>query len=364
MFKRLLAALTSVALLAVVAACSTADGAATTARQKAGVAMPTQLLERWIRDSQEVEAQLEALGYDVTLLYADDDVPLQVQQVGQLIDEGVELLIIGAVDGSALKDELARAKAAGIPVIAYDRLIRDSDAVDYYATFDNYQVGVLQGTHLLQELGVLDSNGTPTNTADTFAIEIFAGSPDDNNATVFYTAAMSVLQPYIDAGTLVVPSGETAFEAVATAAWDNNTAGERMASLLSSNDTPLDAVLSPNDGIARAVLEQSKSAGYGTSSQPLPVVTGQDAEVDSVKSLVAGEQASTIYKDTRQLAEVAVLMGHYLLQGKQPEVNDTTSYDNGTKVVPSYLLPPRLVTVENYRESLIETGYLSEDELS
>lgn len=175
---------------------------------------------------------------------------------------------------------------------------------------------------------------------------------------------MSVLQPYIDAGTLVVPSGETAFEAVATAAWDNNTAGERMASLLSSNDTPLDAVLSPNDGIARAVLEQSKSAGYGTSSQPLPVVTGQDAEVDSVKSLVAGEQASTIYKDTRQLAEVAVLMGHYLLQGKQPEVNDTTSYDNGTKVVPSYLLPPRLVTVDNYRESLIETGYLSEDELS
>lgn len=134
--------------------------------------MPTQLLERWIRDSQEVEAQLEALGYDVTLLYADDDVPLQVQQVGQLIDEGVELLIIGAVDGTALKDELARAKAAGIPVIAYDRLIRDSDAVDYYATFDNYQVGVLQGTHLLQELGVLDSNGTPTNTADTFAIEI------------------------------------------------------------------------------------------------------------------------------------------------------------------------------------------------
>lgn len=364
MFKRLLAALTSVALLAVVAACSTADGAATTARQKAGVAMPTTTSDRWVKDGEAVQAQLQALGYDVTLLYAEDDVPLQVQQVGQLIDEGVELLIIGSVDGTALKDELARANEKNIPIIAYDRLIRDSDAIDYYATFDNYQVGVLQATSLLQGLGVLDAQGQPTNTTDTFAVELFAGSPDDNNATVFYNAAMSILQPYLDNGTLTVPSGQSDFESIAIQAWSAETGGQRMASLLSANSEVLDGVLSPYDGISRAIIVELKNVGYGTGAKPLPVVTGQDAELDSVKSLVAGEQTSTIYKDTRQLAEVAVLMGHYLLQGKEPEVNDTTSYDNGVKVVSSYLLAPRLVTADNYKAAVVDTGYYSEDELS
>lgn len=360
MFRRLLAALLSATLIAALAACGSNEGSA----QKAGVAMPTTTSDRWVKDGEAVQAQLEALGYDVTMLYAEDDVPTQVEQVGQLIDEGVELLIIGSVDGTALKAELDRAEAAGIPIIAYDRLIRDSGAVDYYATFDNFQVGVQQGTALLQGLGVLDAAGLPTKTTETFNVEVFAGSPDDNNATVFYNGAMSVLQPYFDNKTLNIPSGEVAFDTVAIQAWSAETGGERMASLLSGNSDTLDGVLSPYDGISRAIIDELKNAGYGTAAKPLPTVTGQDAELDSVKSIAAGEQSSTIYKDTRQLAEVAVLMGHQILQGQTPEVNDTASYDNGVKVIPSYLLSPLLVTADNYRAAVVETGYYTEDQLS
>ncbi|SDC85727.1 putative multiple sugar transport system substrate-binding protein [Sanguibacter gelidistatuariae] len=335
--------------------------------QLVGVAMPTTTSLRWIEDGNNVKAQLEDLGYAVELVYAENDVPTQVAQVEAMISHGADLLIIGSVDGTALKDQLASAAAAGIPIISYDRLIRDSPDVDYYATFDNLRVGTQQATSLLQGLGVLDAAGEPTGAAGPFAIEVFAGSPDDNNATVFYEGAFAVLQPYIDSGVLVIPSGETDFQTIAIQAWDPVLGGERMDALLSTTYTSstevIDGILSPYDGISRAVIESLKTAGYGTGDRPLPVVSGQDAELPSVQSIIAGEQYSTIYKDTRQLAEVTVAMGDALLKGAEPETNDITSYDNGTGIVPTYLLGPLVVTQATYQSILVGGGYYTEDEL-
>lgn len=332
-----------------------------------GVAMPTTTSLRWIEDGDNLQAQLEGLGYQVDLRYAENDVPTQVSQLDAMIDAGADLLVVGSIDGTALKAQLARAAEAGIPVIAYDRLIRESPDVDYYATFDNFRVGTQQATSLLQGLGVLDDAGEPTGAAGPFTVEVFAGSSDDNNATVFYEGAFSILQPYLDSGVLEVPSGETDFASIAIEAWDAKVGGERMTRLLDSvyagTDLQIDGVLSPYDGISIAIVDVLKGAGYGTAARPLPVVVGQDAEAPSIKSLIAGEQYSTIYKDTRQLAEVTVAMGDALLKGESPEVNDVTSYDNGVTVVPTYLLAPVVVTATNYESLLVGGGYYTEEEL-
>lgn len=341
-------------------ACTTA-GAGDGDRPLVGVAMPTTASERWIADGDNVQSQLEALAYDVDLRYAEDDVPTQVEQLQEMIAEGADALVVGSIDGVALKDVLADAAAADIPVIAYDRLIRESGDVDYYASFDNARVGVQQATTLLQGLGVLDAAGERTGASGPFTIELFAGSADDNNATVFYDGAMQVLQPYLDSGVLVVGSGETAFDQIATERWDPENATARMAELLPryTAGARLDGVLSPYDGISIAILEAVDQAGL-----PQPVVTGQDAELASAKSVAAGEQYATIFKDTRQLAEVTVQMVHALLSGTEPEVNDTTSYDNGVIVVPSYLLAPQVVTEQNYRAVLVDGGTYTAQELS
>lgn len=332
-----------------------------------GVAMPTTTSLRWIEDGDNLEAQLEALGYQVDLRYAENDVPTQVAQLDAMIDAGADLLVVGSIDGTALTDQLARAAQAGIPVIAYDRLIRESPDVDYYATFDNFRVGTQQATSLLQGLGVLDAAGEPTGAPGPYTIEVFAGSSDDNNATVFYEGAFSVLQPYLDAGVLEIPSGETDFATIATEAWDAKVGGERMTRLLdgvyAGTDRVIDGVLSPYDGISIAIIDVLKGAGYGTADRPLPVVVGQDAEAPSIKSVIAGEQYSSIYKDTRQLAEVTVAMGDALLKGGAPEVNDVTSYDNGVTTVPTYLLAPVVVTATNYESLLVGGGYYTEEDL-
>ncbi|PFG32259.1 multiple monosaccharide ABC transporter substrate-binding protein [Sanguibacter antarcticus] len=365
--SRAVVALTAVVASITLAACSAGDVTAGNDDQLVGVAMPTTTSARWVADGKNVEAQLEALGYTVDLEYAEDDVPTQVAQIQKMIDDGADLLIVGSIDGTALTAQLAAAAAADIPVIAYDRLIRDSADVDYYATFDNHRVGVQQATMLLEGLGVVDDAGAPTGATGPFVVELFAGSPDDNNATVFYDAAMDTLQPYIDRGVLQVPSGETDFETVATLQWNGDTAAERMNRLLADTyagtDLVIDGVLAPNDGIAIALLAALAADGYGTDAEPLPVTTGQDAEIPSVKSIIAGEQYATIYKDTRQLAEVAVSMGDALLKGEEPEVNDVTSYDNGVQVVPTYLLAPVVVDASNYEALLVGGGYYTEDEL-
>ncbi len=325
-----------------------------------GVAMPSTTLERWVGDGENLEAQLSSLGYEVQLQYAENDVATQVDQIAGMIDAGADALVVGSIDGSALQAVLADAGRAGIPVIAYDRLIRDSADVEYYASFDNWRVGVMQGTALLQGLGVLDAAGQATGVPGPFHVELFAGSPDDNNATFFFEGAMSLLQPHLDSGVLVVPSGQTALADIGTPGWDNAVAAERMARLLPAyqgTGVRLDGVLAPNDGIARAVLDEAAVLG-----QPL-VVTGQDAELDSVRLVAEGVQQSTVYKDTRQLAEVAVGMVRALLDGGEPEVNDTTSYDNGVRVVRSYLLTPQLVTQDNYERVLVDSGYYAAEEI-
>ncbi|KEQ05095.1 multiple monosaccharide ABC transporter substrate-binding protein [Pseudorhizobium pelagicum] len=323
-----------------------------------GVAMPTKSSARWIADGDNMVKVLQERGYETDLQYAEDDVPNQLSQIENMIVKGAKVLVIASIDGTTLSDVLQQAADQDIKVIAYDRLIRDSGNVDYYATFDNFQVGVLQAQSLVDGLKASGREG-PYN------IELFGGSPDDNNAYFFYDGAMSVLQPMIDSGELVVGSGQTGMDQVATLRWDGATAQARMDALLSStySDKRLDAVLSPYDGISIGILSSLKGVGYGSGDMPMPIVSGQDAEVPSVKSILAGEQYSTIFKDTRDLASVTVDMVDAVMTGKEPEVTDTKTYDNGVKVVPSYLLKPVVVNKDNWEEVLVGSGYYTADQI-
>jgi putative multiple sugar transport system substrate-binding protein len=303
-------------------------------------------------------AALKEKGYESNLQYAEDEIPNQLAQIENMVTKGVKVLVIAAIDGTTLSDILQKSNDAGIKIIAYDRLIRESPNVDYYATFDNFQVGVLQAQSIEKELGLKEGKGP-------FNIELFGGSPDDNNAYFFYDGAMSVLQPYIDSKKLVVQSGQTGMKKVGTLRWDGAVAQARMDNLLSAHytDKRVDAVLSPYDGLSIGILSSLKGVGYGKPDQPMPVVTGQDAEIPSVKSIMAGEQRSTVFKDTRELAKVAAGMVDAVVTGSTPEVNDTKTYDNGVKVVPSFLLKPVLVDKSNYKEVLIDTGYYKPEQL-
>jgi putative multiple sugar transport system substrate-binding protein len=341
-------------------------GAGDTAGALVGVTMPTRSSERWISDGENVQKALEALGYKVDLQYAENSIPTQTQQLDNQITKGAKLLIIASIDGTAITTQLESAKANNIPVISYDRLIRNSPNVDYYATFDNFKVGVQQATSLLTGLKVLNADGSKGSVKGPLNIELFAGSPDDNNATFFFNGAMSVLDPYIKDGTLVVKSKQTDFKTVAILRWEPETAQKRMENLLTStykSGTKVDGVLSPYDGLSIGILSALKSSGYGTAAQPYPVVTGQDAELASVKSIIADEQYSTIYKDTRQLAKTTVEMADAVLKGQTPKTNNTTDYDNGNKVVPSMLLESVIVDKSNYKKELVDTGYYTEAQL-
>jgi putative multiple sugar transport system substrate-binding protein len=324
-----------------------------------GIAMPTKSSARWIADGDNIVKVLKSRGYDTDLQYAEDDIPNQVSQVENMVTKGAKVLVIAAIDGTTLSDVLQQAKASGIKVIAYDRLIRDTPNVDYYATFDNFQVGVLQAQSLVKALGLPDKKGP-------FNIELFGGSPDDNNAYFFYDGAMSVLKPYIDGKQLVVQSGQMGMDKVSTLRWDGATAQARMDNLLSAyySDKHVDAVLSPYDGISIGILSSLKGVGYGSGGLKMPAVSGQDAEVPSVKSILAGEQYSTIFKDTRDLAKVTADMVDSMLSGKEVAVNDTKSYNNGVKVVPSYLLKPVVVDKSNWEATLVASGYYKKDQVN
>jgi putative multiple sugar transport system substrate-binding protein len=305
-----------------------------------------------------VVKSLKEKGYKSDLQYAEDEIPNQLSQIENMVTKGVKVLVIAAIDGTTLSKILQQAADAKIKVIAYDRLIRGSPNVDYYATFDNFQVGVLQAQSIEKELGLKEGKGP-------FNIELFGGSPDDNNAFFFYDGAMSVLQPYIDKKKLVVQSGQTGMKKVGILRWDGAVAQSRMDNLLSAHytDKRLDAVLSPFDGLSIGILSSLKGIGYGRPDMPMPVVTGQDAEIPSMKSIIAGEQRSTVFKDTRELAKVAAGMVDALMTGTTPEVNDTKTYQNGVKVVPSYLLKPVLVDRSNYKQVLIDSGYYKPEQL-
>ena len=331
------------------------DAAAGGAGALIGVAMPTKDLQRWNQDGSNMKAELEAAGYAVDLQYASNDVQTQVSQIENMISNGCQMLVIASIDGSSLGEPLSQAKEAGIPVISYDRLIMNSDAVSYYATFDNYKVGQKQGEYLVEALG-LENSSEPRN------IELFTGDPADNNCVFFFGGAMDVLQKYIDEGKLVVKSGQTAFEQVATANWDSEKAQNRMDTIIAGNysdGTVLDAVLCSNDSTALGV-ENALAASYtGT----YPVITGQDCDIANVKNMLNGKQAMSVFKDTRTLATQVVKMVDAVMQGSEAEINDTSSYDNGTGVIPTYLCEPVVVTIDNYKEMLIDSGYYTEDQV-
>lgn len=320
-----------------------------------GVAMPTKDLQRWNQDGANMKEQLEAAGYTVDLEYASNDISTQVSQIENMISNGCDLLVIASIDGESLGTPLQQAKEANIPVIAYDRLLMNSDAVSYYATFDNHMVGVKQGEYIVEALDL-------ENAAGPFVMEAFTGDPGDNNARYFYGGAIEVLQPYIDAGKLVVKSGSIDFADVATANWSAETAQSRMEAILSSyyaDGTNLDVVLCSNDSTALGVTNALKNNYTGE----WPVITGQDCDIANVKNMIEGKQSMSIFKDTRTLASQVVKMVDAIMSGTEAPVNDTETYNNGAKVVPSYLCEPVFADVNNYKELLIDSGYYKEADL-
>ncbi len=320
-----------------------------------GISMPTTSSARWISDGETMQELFEEAGYNVVLEYAQDDIPTQVNQVENMVTQGVQVLVIAAIDNQSLNNVLENAAAAGIEVIAYDRLIMDTPHVSYYATFDNFGVGQLMGQGIVDGLDLENEDGP-------FNIELFGGSPDDNNSYFFFDGAMDILQPYIDSGQLVVQSGQTTMNEIGTLRWDGQVAQNRMENLITqyySDGEEIHAVLSPYDGLSVGIISALKSNGYGLGNDdiPMPYVGGQDAEQVSVQLIIDGEQASTVFKDTRTLAGVAVSMAEAILEGSEPEINDTETYDNGEKIVPSYLLIPIYVDINNWEEQLIDSGY-------
>lgn len=372
--KKMLALLMAMALAVSMTACgngSTSESSASSAGSQAssgssatqeggnlvGVAMPTKDLQRWNQDGENMKAQLEEAGYTVDLQYAANDIPTQVSQIENMIANGCEVLVIASIDGEALGTVLDQAKEKDIPVIAYDRLIMNSDAVSYYATFDNWDVGVKQGEYIVDALDLANAGDK------TYNIEYITGDPGDNNINFFFDGAISVLQPYIDAGTLVCPSGQTEKQTVATANWATDAAQSRFENILASyyaDGTQLDVVLASNDSTALGVANALASSYTGN----YPVLTGQDCDIANVKNIVDGKQSMSVFKDTRDLAAKTVEMVDALMKGTEPPVNDTETYDNGTGVIPSYLCEPKACTIDNYQELLIDSGYYTEADLN
>lgn len=325
-----------------------------------GIAMPTQSSERWINDGANMKAKLEALGYTVQLQYAEDDPQAQVSQIENMVSQQVDCIVIAAVDEGTLTGVEAQAKEAGIPIIAYDRLLKNTDAVLYYASFDNEGVGTAIGEYIK---AAKDLEGA-RQAGESYTIEFFMGSPDDNNAVLLHKGIMGVLEEYLNDGTLVCKTGRTSFDETCILRWSQETAQQWCENYLSGfyADEPLDIACSAFDGFSYGIRSALESAGY--TSENWPLITGQDAELMAVKNIISGHQTMSIYKDTRLLAEKCVGMINAVISGTEPEINDTTTYDNGVFVVPSYLCTPVAVDVNNYEEIIVEGGYYTADQLA
>ena len=320
-----------------------------------GVAMPTKDLQRWNQDGSNIEEQLKAAGYEVDIQYAGNNVKTQISQIESMISNGCRCLVIAAVDGNSLVEVLDKAKEADIPVIAYDRLIMDTDAVSYYATFDNYEVGTVQGQYIVDKLALSEGAGP-------FNIELITGDPGDNNAKYFWGGAMDLIQPYIDCGQLNVVSGQMTFEDCATDKWSTDNAQMRFEEIINSYYTDgvtLDAVLCSNDSTALGVVNALQADYTGV----WPIITGQDCDVANVKNMIAGLQSMSVFKDTRDLAAKTVEMVDAIMKGGQAPINDTESYDNGTGIIPTYLCNPKFADVSNYKELLLDSNYYTEADL-
>ena len=366
--KKILTVLLSVLMVFALVGCSqAADEPATedagTESNLVGVSMPTKSLQRWIQDGDNMKSQLEAAGYEVDLQYAgDNDIPTQVNQIENMINNGCKVIVVASIDGTALGTVMDQAKEAGIPVIAYDRLIMNTDGVTYYATFDNWLVGVTQGKFIEEKLDLANAKAN----GKTYNIEYITGDPGDNNINFFFDGAMSVLEGYVADGILNTPSGQVATgnskdgydkAVVATANWATDAAQARFENILStyySDGTQLDAILASNDSTALGCINALNSNYTG---ETYPVITGQDADKPNVPHIVDGTQGMAVFKDTRSLAGKVVEMVDAIMKGAEPPINDTTTYDNGLKVVPSFLCEPVACTVDNYKELLIDSGY-------
>ena len=323
-----------------------------------GVSMPTQTAQRWIQDGDHIKSNLEKKGYSVNLKYAEDDIEIQVKQISEMIENNVSCLVIASIDSTKLVDVLEKAKEKNIPVIAYDRLLMDTDSVSYYATFDNKSVGILIGRYVEEKLDLRTSD-------KTFNVEFFAGSPDDNNAKFLNDGVFEILQPYIDKGKLKVLSGETDFEKICTLRWSGETAEKRMKKILNDyyKDEKIDAVISPYDGISYGIISALKDSGYKV-GEDFPLITGQDADLQAIKNILNGEQSMTIFKDTRILAEKCVQMVEAVLSGKVPQINDAISYDNHKLVVPAFLCEPVVIDINNIDKELVESGYYTKADIN
>lgn len=364
-FKKVLSVMLVAVLALSLAACTSANKDAESDssdkkadNKKVGVCMPTKDLQRWNQDGENMKKELEAAGYEVDLQYANNDIATQVSQIENMITSGCGTLVIASIDGTALSEVLAKAKDASIPVIAYDRLIMNTDAVAYYATFDNEKVGTIQGQYIEEKLDLKNQKGP-------FNIELFTGSSDDNNCVFFFGGAMKVLQPYIDNGVLVVKSKtETTLAACATPNWSTEESQKRMENIIAKSYTgkdKLNAVLSSNDSVANGITNALVAAGY--TADNFPILTGQDCDITSVQNILKGTQSMSIFKDTRDLAARVVKMVDSIMKGEEPEVNNTSDYDNGTGVIPTYLCDPVFADKDNYKELLIDSGYYTEDQL-
>ncbi len=358
MRKKVLGILLCVMLVSsLLGACKSKDTATDSKGKTVGVCMPTKDLQRWNQDGANMKKELEAAGYKVDLQYANNEIATQVNQIENMITGGVDILVIASIDGASLGTVLTNAKKKGIPVIAYDRLIMETNAVSYYATFDNYMVGTIQGEYIIEALDLENQQGP-------FNIELFTGSPDDNNARFFFAGAMDALNPYIESGKLNVVSGQKEFEEVATLNWSTEAAQSRMENLITAyyaDGTPLDAVLSSNDSCAIGITNALVNAGF--SKDNFPILTGQDCDITAMKNIIAGLQSMSIFKDTRKLASKVVEMIEAIVSGDEVPVNDTKTYDNGTGIIPTYLCEPVFADINNYKELLIDSGYYTDDQL-
>lgn len=366
-YKKIFALFMSIAIVFSVSACGSdfegridndidySDNSTSGLGDRIGVSMPAKDLQRWVQDGENMQNSLRKSGFIVDLQYADNEVDTQIQQIQAMIDSKCKVLIVASIDGTKLTNVLDKAKSAGIYVIAYDRLIMDTDAVSYYATFDNYMVGVLQGKYIADALNLADTD-------KKYNIELFTGSPSDNNCKFFFGGAMEILQPYIDEGKLVIPSGQTAREECSITDWSTEVAQERMDELLQKyykDGKKLDAILSSNDSVACGV-SASLSSGY---KGDYPILTGQDCDINSVINILNGKQSMSVFKDTRVLADKVVEMTKAIINGEEVPVNDTETYDNGTGVIKSYLCEPVYADKDNYKEILLDSGYYTEDQL-
>lgn len=376
-FKTVAALAGAAILLSGVAACSSdsegggdettpAGGGDTTAAAEdtlVGISMPTRSLERWNKDGAQLEGLLQEAGFETNLQFADDEVDQQISQIQNMVNDETDILVIAAIDGTALAPILAEAKAQDIVVIAYDRLINETPDVDYYATFDNYQVGKYQGEFIRDALDLDNADGP-------FNLEPFAGSPDDNNAKFFFAGAWDILNPYFESGKLVCPSGKNPatndeWQSIGIPGWKTEGAQNEMTNRLNSfyaGGEKLDAVLSPNDSLALGIAQALETAGI-VPGPDYPVLSGQDADQANVINILADKQSMTVWKDTRVLADRAATMVQQIVAGEEVEVNDTETYDNGVKVVPTYLEAPMVVTKDTVEDALVGSGFYTAEDL-